>query len=108
MSKFPSILLLMTTLSMMVITAPAADLTLGSRVQVSTNNVDFNISVFPGKAGYEGDDETPVTSGTFGDGTILDYRFFSSSGAVISSYADGGAGLVGMATSPSVKITGSG
>ncbi|MFT5109347.1 MAG: hypothetical protein ACI9UA_004994, partial [Pseudoalteromonas tetraodonis] len=108
MSKFPSILLLMTTLSMMVITAPAADLTLGSRVQVSTNNVDFNISVFPGKAGYEGDDETPVTSGTFGDGTILDYRFFSSSGAVISSYADGGAGLVGMATSPSGNINGSG
>lgn len=86
----------------------AASLTLGSRVKVSTNVVDFNISVFPGKAGYEGDDESPVASGTFGDGTVVDYRFFSSPNNAIFSYADGGAGLVGMASCPPSNINGEG
>lgn len=95
-------------IALMTAPARAASLPLGSRVKVSTNVVDFNISVFPGKAGDEGDDESPVTSGPFGDGTVTDYRFFSSPGDAIFSYADGGAGLVGAATSPASNINGVG
>ena len=108
MTKKYSLPSLVAAFGLTVISSPAADLTLGSRVQVSTNNVDFNISVFPGKAGYEGDNESPVTSGTFGDGTVLDYRFFDSPGTSINSYADGGGGRVGMATSPAANINGAG
>ena len=100
--------LLVAVLPLMVWPVYAAGLTLGSRVKVSTNVVDFNLSVFPGKAGYEGDDESPITSGTFGDGTVTDYRFFSSPGDAIFSYADGGAGLVGMASCPPSNINGGG
>lgn len=95
-------------LFLMTLPNQGASLTKGSRVKVSTNVVDFNISVFSGKAGYEGDNETPVTSGPFGDGTVTDYRFFSSPGDAISSYANGGAGLIGMATSPAGNIGGGG
>lgn len=95
-------------LVLMAIPGNAGTLTLGSRVQVSTDTEDFNISVFPGKAGYEGDDESPVTSGTFGDCTVLDYHFFNSPNDSVNSYADGGGGLVSMASSPSGNINGGG
>lgn len=78
----------------------AAELRLGSRVLVSTNLADFNISVFPGKSGFEADDESPVVSGAFGDGTVTDFRFFTSQSSALTSYADGGAGMIWMATSP--------
>ncbi len=75
---------------------PGATLTAGPTVEVSDNHSSFDLSVFPGTAGY--DDGTD--SGAFGDGTVLDYRFFDSPGNTFNQtgYADGGAGLVGPAT----------
>jgi len=72
----------------------AAELTHVVTVEVSDNHSAFNLSVYPGKASY--DDGTD--SGVFGDGTVVDYRFFNSPGNVFSTYADGGAGIVGTAT----------
>jgi len=91
-----------------------ASLTLGSRVLVSENNANFDISVFPGKASYNdrgvGGTEpgTPTFTNTFGDGTVEDYNFFHSPSETIVSYADGGAGLISDATSDAGNINGSG
>ncbi|MFT7302099.1 MAG: hypothetical protein ACI8UZ_000935 [Akkermansiaceae bacterium] len=96
------------TLVLLSTSVQAASLDLGDRIRVSTNVIDFNLSVFPGKAGYEGDDESPVTFGIFGDGTVTDYHFFNSPADSINSYADGGAGLIGMAVCPAQNINGGG
>jgi len=56
----------------------------------------FNVSVYPGKASYSG--KAGAVTGVFGDGTVLDYRFFTSPGNVFGSYADGGGKIVGTAT----------
>ena len=82
----------------------AAGLSTGSRIRVSTNQGAFNLSVFPGKAGFDAFNESPVTSGVFGDGTVIDYRFFHSPSDAISSYADSGAGMIGGASSPAANI----
>ena len=96
-----------TIAAVLAVPAFAADLTLVSRTLVSTNNQPFNISVFPGKAGYD-DSGNPTTtlSNTFGDGTVTDYRFYNSSGDTLFSYADGGAGLIAMATSAPEFLSG--
>ena len=66
--------------------AQAADLTLGSRTQVSTNNANFDISVFPGAASYNDrgvggtQPGTPTFTNDLGDGTVLDYNFVGNSG----------------------------
>ncbi len=59
----------------------------------------INVSVFPGAAGYEGLNG-PMASGTFGDGTVLDYRFFNNDGLIFNDlgYANGGTGVVAPAT----------
>ncbi len=98
--------------SILVLTAlPALAATLnhGSTTQVSNNHSAFNISVFPAKASFDdaGLDGIP-DAGVFGDGTVLDYRFFDSPGNALNSYADGGAGLIAMATSPAENISGAG
>jgi VCBS repeat-containing protein len=72
----------------------AGSMNVGLTDEVSSNHTTFDLSVFPGKAGYD----DGVDTGVFGDGTVLDYRFFNSPGSVFTSYADGGAGLVGSAT----------
>lgn len=74
----------------------AGTLTVGPTVQVSNNHSVFDVSVFPGKAGYDGFDG----SGVFGDGTVVDYRFFNNEGTTFNGagYADGGAGIVSPAT----------
>ncbi|MDB4466552.1 hypothetical protein N9077_02480, partial [bacterium] len=59
----------------------AATLTEGATVQVSSNNANFDISVFPGAAGYNdrgiGGSEpgSPTFTNSFGDGTVVDYNF---------------------------------
>lgn len=63
---------------------------------------DAKISFFPGSAGFVGQGRdaqtTPIfdTSGTFGDGTVLDYRFFSEDGTTntIKTVIDGGGGRI--------------
>ena len=76
----------------------AAELTLVTTVEVWHQDLEgkFNVSVYPGKASYSG--KSGAVTGDFGDGTVLDYRFFHSPGNVFSTYADGGAGLAGPAT----------
>ena len=88
--------------------ALAATLTLGSRVLVSENNANFNISVFPGTASYDDSGRgTPVPlTNTLGDGTVLDYNFFHSPGDAMVSYADGGAGRIPLPTVPAANIGG--
>ena len=77
--------------------------------QLSFDHTSFNLSVFPGKASYsDGGLDGGLDEGILGDGTILDYRFFTSPGDALSSYADGGAGLVGMAISPPENVNGAG
>jgi hypothetical protein len=67
-------------------------------VMIFENGPNYNLSVYPGKASYSafGGDVT----GVFGDGTVLDYRFFSSDGDNMYSYADGGAGRIAVVPSP--------
>jgi len=64
--------------------------------QVSNDHSVFDVSVYPGQAGYDDGTDT----GAFGDGTVLDYRFFNNSGTTFNEagYANGGAGLVSEAT----------
>ncbi|MCF7975080.1 MAG: discoidin domain-containing protein [Phycisphaerae bacterium] len=74
----------------------AAELTYVETVQVSENESVFNVSVFPGKAGYSND----TVSGVFGDGTVVDYRFFTADPDTVWSWIDGGEGRVADITSP--------
>jgi hypothetical protein len=87
-------------------------LSLGSRVLVSEDNSNFNISVYPGKAQYDNTGTTvtnpPLLVGTFGDGTVVDYNFFYSPNNTIVSYAKGAEGLISDATSAPGNISGNG
>ena len=85
---------------------PPASLTFDASVEISDNHSVFNLSVFPGKAGYD----DGVDSSVLGDGTVLDYRFFNSDGATFNGtgYADGGAGLVSTATATNSNGTNGG
>jgi hypothetical protein len=96
--------------------AQAADLTLGSRTQVSTNNANFDISVFPGAASYNdrgvggAEPGTPTVTNDLGDGTVLDYNFVGNSGtgSALTTYASGGAGLISTPVAPSANVHGNG
>ena len=92
------------------ISAGAATLTLGSRIHVSTNNANFDISVFDGAASYNdrGVSGTPTFTNILGDGTVLDYNFFHSPSETIASYASGAAGRISNATSDATNINGAG
>ena len=79
-------------------TAGAATLSFASRTQVSTNNANFDISVFPGAASYNdrgfGGTEpgTPSFTNALGDGTVLSYNFVGNNGngSDLVTYASGG------------------
>ena len=94
----------------------AATLTEGATVQVSTNNANFDISVFPGAAGYNdrgiGGTEpgTPSFTNTFGDGTIVDYNFVGNqgNGSPLTTYASGTANRIPTPTSPSANVSSNG
>ena len=64
--------------------------------QGSDGGLNFDVSVVDGQAGYIG----ALNSDTFGDGTILDYRFFNSTDNTFNAngYANGGDGIVGTAS----------
>ena len=76
----------------------AASLTLNSRTHVSTNNANFDISVFPGEAKYNdrgfGGTEpgVPTIENILGDGTVLSYNFVGNegSGSELTTYAEDG------------------
>ena len=86
------------------------------RVLVSTNNANFDLSVFPGYAGYNDrgvggtQPGTPTFFTPFGDGNVLDYNFVGNdgTGSELTTYADGGAGLIPTPTAPSANVHGTG
>lgn len=94
----------------------AATLTEGATVQVSSNNANFDISVFPGAAGYNdrgiGGSEpgSPTFTNSFGDGTVVDYNFVGNSGtgSPLVTYASGAANRIPTPTSPSANVHGNG
>lgn len=87
-----------TGLALLAGSASAATLTEGPHALVAQSKVtvsDINISLFPGTAGYSG-----LVSGTFGDGTVLDYRLVNNNSGSLNGtgYAVGSAGRVGVMT----------
>ncbi len=74
-------------------TAQAATLTAGTATQVSLNHSHWDISVFDGKAEYKpAGATTPVM---LGDGTLLDYRFVTSTTSAVNTYAQGTGNRIG-------------
>lgn len=94
----------------------AADLTLGSRIQVPTNNANFDLSVFPGQAAYNdrgiggSGPGNPSFRNPLGDGTVLDYNFIGNAGtgSPLTTYASGGAGRIPTPVAPSANMHGNG
>ncbi len=86
------------------------------RVQVSTNNANFDISVFPGAAGYNdrgvdgAEPGAPTFFTPFGGGTVLDYNFVGNegTGSPLTTYASGEAGLIPTPTAPMENVHGNG
>lgn len=77
---------------------PAASLTAESRTLVSSNNANFDLSVFPGNAKYNdrgvGGSEpgNPTFQQVLGDGTVLSHNFVgnSGSGSELTTYSSSG------------------
>ncbi|PXA04648.1 hypothetical protein DDZ13_05605 [Coraliomargarita sinensis] len=71
--------------------APSVGLSFGTSTLISDNS-NFNLSVYPGKAGYDGD-----AVGTFGDGTVEAYALFNNavtgSPGSVNTYASSGSGI---------------
>ena len=66
-----------------------------------------SISVFDGEASWESV-AGPANSGTFGDGTVVDYAFYNNSNIdpttrVVTPYAEGSSTAIGDATSPAAN-----
>ena len=86
------------------------------RVLVSENNANFDISVFPGSASYNDrgidgvEPGTPTFLNLLGEGTVLDYNFIGNdgTGSALTTYADGGLGLLPTPTAPSENVHGTG
>jgi hypothetical protein len=98
---------------LLVLPAHSATLTLGARTLVSSNNANFDISVFPGAAGYNdrgvGGTEpgTPTFTNTMGDGTVTAYNFFHSPANVMTSYVSDG-GRIPLPVVPTANLNGAG
>ncbi|MGB0328610.1 MAG: LamG-like jellyroll fold domain-containing protein, partial [Akkermansiaceae bacterium] len=89
----------------------AQTLVADGRVQVSTNNANFDISVFPGRAMYNDLGNGAITlTNMLGDGTVLDYKFVGNDGGgtALTVYADGGGGFLSDPFAPSANISGGG
>jgi len=101
---------------LMALPCHAATLTFGSQTLVSSNNANFDISVFPGNAKFNdrgvGGTEpgAPTTQYLLGDGTVLDYNFVGNAGtgSPLATYASGGAGLIPTPTSGAANVHGNG
>jgi hypothetical protein len=98
-NKFLNTTLLGLALAATSITANAVLITHDGTAVIATGgdrNLNFDVSVVDGQAGYIG----AINSNTFGDGTILDYRFFNSPNNIFNTngYANGGDGIVGVAS----------
>jgi hypothetical protein len=114
--KISSLFKLLAASSLLAMSAQAADIFLGARTQVSSNNANFDISVFDGNAGYNdrgiagAEPGTPTFRNPFGDGTIVDYNFVGNegTGSPLTTYASGAAGLIPTPTAPPENVHGNG
>lgn len=88
-------LLAVVAVAMLAVATSASAVSFVNRDRVSFNNQNSNISVFDGKATYDnsGTSDTPFT-GTFGDGTVVDYAFFTTKGNALTQYAAGTEGRI--------------
>ena len=97
---------------LLVISVHGANLTFTTRTLVSTNNANFDLSVFPGAAGYNdrgiggSAPGNPTFTNPFGDGTVVDYNFIGNAGtgSALVSYASSGAGLIATPTAPPLNV----
>jgi hypothetical protein len=81
------------------------------RVLVSTNNQNFDISVFDGRAMYNDLGNGVITlTNMLGDGTVLDYKFVGNDagGTALTVYADGAGEFISDPFAPSENISGGG
>jgi len=96
----------MAIIGLVTTTASAAELTHDTAVRIYDNSApsgNYKLSVFPGKAMYSAFGGN--VTGTFGDGKVLDYRFFNTSDDVMGTYAHGEAGIIAYVTPPSSDTT---
>jgi len=106
---------ILTALLLGAVGANAASLVLTSRTQVSSNNANFDISVFDGNAKYNdrglGGSEpgVPTSQTTLGDGTVLSYNFVGNegTGSALTTYASGGS-RTPTPTAPAANVHGNG
>lgn len=116
MVKVSQILPLAVFLALLSFPLSGANLTTGSKVQVSTNNANFDLSLFPGNAKYNdrglGGSEpgSPSFQNVLGDGTVVDYNLVGNSGtgSALTTYASGGAGRIPTPVAPSANVHGNG
>lgn len=87
--------------------AQADSITAGSAVMVVNNgsNDSYSLSVYDGKAAYKPFGSS--TSTTLGDGTLLDYRFTTSTTGSFTTYAQGTGNRIAAFTAPSGNIAAS-
>ena len=71
-----------------------ANLSVSAPIKLATLSGSFDISVYPGSAGYTSTVES--VGGVFGDGEVLDYRFFNG--------VDGAAGTNGYAAGTGLRV----
>ena len=99
-------------IGLLAVSSHAQTLTVDGRVLVSTNNANFDISVFPGEGKYNdrGNTGTPTLTNQLGDGTVLDYKLVGNagSGSPLGVYAESGAGLIADPVAPSANVSGNG
>jgi hypothetical protein len=93
------------------LTVQAATITAGTATLVAANatandtTAPYHLSVFDGKASFRPSGAT--TSTTLGDGTLLDYRFITSTTGSFNTYATGTGSRINAFTAPSANIAAS-
>lgn len=110
-----SILAIPAAICLTSVGANAASLVFSSRTQVSTNNANFDISVFDGNAKYNdrgiGGTEpgAPTFQTPLGDGTLTSYNFVGNegTGSALTTYASGGT-RTPTPVAPAANVHGSG
>jgi hypothetical protein len=109
------ILMIPAAIGLSAVGASAASLSFGSRTQVSSNNANFDISVFDGNAKYNdrgmGGSEpgAPTFQTPLGDGTVISYNFVGNegTGSPLTTYASGGT-RTPTPTAPAANVHGNG
>ena len=110
------ILAIPTIAALTAVSASAATLSFVDRVQVSTNNANYDLATTPGHASYNdrgiGGSEpgAPTFRNTLGDGTLLDWNLVGNegTGSALTTYSSGGGGRIPTPVAPSANVHGNG